>query len=173
MNNYPSNKKVAKLSPPWEIFRCKLKALFENDPDITVKDIEDNTGNLTLMIEVKNHQKCIALVALLPDTVKFGNVTLFIEVHDEENDYETDYFFLFNTLFADNTSVKEVVHGKDATGTEHVFVVFRPEVKQFYANNLFDLHGFWSGLNQDIAKEVFEGTVNSGVHFCTADVREN
>lgn len=159
------------ISPPWVTFANKMKALFENDDDIIVNDIEDNTGNLTLMIEVKNHSKFNALDQLLPETVKFGNVTLFIEVYDEANNDEPDYFALFNTLFAGNSSVKRVVEATDLTGTKHVFVMFKPEVKQFFDDNMFDYNGFWSGLNQDIAKEVFEEATNAGVHFCT-DVRE-
>lgn len=157
------------ISPPWVTFANKMKALFENDDDIAVNDIEDNSGNLTLMIEVKNHSKFNALEQLLPETVKFGNVTLFIEVYDEANDDKLDYFALFNTLFSGNSSVQKIAKLEDHTGAQHVFVVFHPEVKQFFDDNMFDYNGFWSGLNQDIAKEVFEDAANAGVHFCTGE----
>lgn len=157
------------ISPPWITFANKMKALFENDDDIVVNDIEDNTGHLTLMIEVKSHSKFKALDQLLPETVKFGNVTLFIEVYDEANDDKPDYFDLFRALFAGNRSVQKVALAEDMAGAQHVFVVFHPEVKQFFDDNMFDYNGFWSGLNQDIAKEVFEGAANAGVHFCTGE----
>lgn len=168
-NKLCTDKKSFHVSPPWCTFANKMKALFENDDDIIVNDIEDNTGNLTLMIEVKNHSKFKALDQLLPETVKFGNVTLFIEVYDEANDDEPDYFALFNALFKGNRSVQKIALTEDMTGTQHVFVVFHPEVKQFFDDNMFDYHGFWSGLNQDIAKEVFEDAANAGVHFCTGE----
>ena len=157
------------ISPPWVTFANKMKALFENDDDIIVNNIEDNTGNLTLMIEVKNHSKFKALEQLLPESVKFGNVTLFVEVYDEANEDELDYFYLFNTLFSGNRSVQKIAKLEDHTGAQHVFVVFNPEVKQFFDDNMFDYNGLWSGLNQDIAKEVFEDAANAGVHFCTGE----
>jgi hypothetical protein len=158
------------ISPPWVTFANKMKALFENDDDIVVNDVEDNTGNLTLMIEVKNHSKFQALDQLLSETVKFGNVTLFINIYDvANNDDKPDYFDLFSALFAGNRSVQKVALAEDMTGAQHVFVVFHPEVKQFFDDNMFDYNGFWSGLNQDIAKEVFEDAANAGVHFCTGE----
>ena len=160
------------ISSPWVTFANKMKALFENDDDIIVNDIEDNSGTLVLMIEVKKHSKFKALYQLLPETVKFGNITLFIEVYDKADNVEHDYFSLFNTLFAGNGSVTNVLGAKDHTGAEHVFVMFKPEVKQFFNDDMFDLNSLWSGLNQDIAKEVFEEAASAGVHFCT-DVREN
>ena len=168
-NKLFTDKKMFHVSPPWVTFANKMKALFENDDDIIVNDIEDNSGNLTLMIEVKNHSKFNALEQLLPETVKFGNVTLFIEVYDEANDDKLDYFALFNALFSGNSSIQKIAKLKDHTGAQHVFVVFNPEVKQFFDDNMFDYNGFWSGLNQDIAKEVFEDAANAGVHFCTGE----
>ncbi len=164
------DKKQFKVSPPWVEFVEKMKVLFENDDDIIVNDLDD--GCYTLIIEVKNHAKFKALDELLPIAKKFGNVTLFIEVHDISNDESIDYFSLFMTLFEGNSSAQGVVKTEDLTGTEHVFVMFKPEVKQFFNDNLFDLNGVWSGLNQDIAKEVFEDAAAAGVHFCT-DVRED
>lgn len=168
-NKLSADKKNFHISPPWITFAKKMKALFENDDDIIVNDIEDNSGNLTLMIEVKNHSKFTVLAQLLPETVKFGNVTLYIEVYDEANDDKLDYFAMFRTLFAGNRSVQKVAQVEDMTGAKHVFIVFHPEVKQFFDDNMFDYNGFWSGLNQDIAKEVFESAANAGVHFCTGE----
>lgn len=166
------DKKQFKVSPPWVEFVNKLKVLFEGDDEIVVNDLED--GRYTLIIDVKDHAKFKALDNLLPIAKKFGNVTLFIEVHDLSNksDNDVDYFHLFMTLFEGNPSFNGVIKAEDPTGTDHVFVMFKPEVKQFFNDSLFDLHGLWSGLNQDIAKEVFEDAANAGVHFCT-DVRED
>ena len=65
--------------------------------------------------------------------------------------------------------MQKIALAEDMAGSQHVFVVFHPEVKQFFDDNMFDYNGFWSGLNQDIAKEVFEEAANAGVHFCTGE----
>ena len=62
--------------------------------------------------------------------------------------------------------IKDVV---DLTGTRHGFVCFKPQVVQFFDDDISDFNGNWSGLAQDIAREVF-GDEMRGVHFCTAAV---
>ena len=49
------------------------------------------------------------------------------------------------------------------------FVCFKPQVVQFF--DISDFNGNWSGLAQDIAREIF-GDEMRGVHFCTAAVGE-
>jgi hypothetical protein len=65
--------------------------------------------------------------------------------------------------------VKDIKDVVDFTGTRHGFVRFQPEVIQFFHDDISDYNGNWSGLAQDIAREVFEGEYR-GVHFCTAEV---
>ena len=60
----------------------------------------------------------------------------------------------------------------DVTGTHNGYVVFEPEIIQFYDDNLSDYHRNWSGLAQNIARELFDDAAH-GVYFCTADIREN
>ena len=60
---------------------------------------------------------------------------------------------------------------EDFTGTRHGFVRFRPEVVQFFHDDISDYNGNWSGLAQDIAGEIFDQEL-LGIHFCTADKRE-
>lgn len=162
-----------KISPPWQTFAKKVEALFENDAEIEVDMIDDEAK--VLNIDVYSTKKYEALIQLLPRTKTFGNVVLNIEINNMTalNDGKVNYAELFGTLFEGNVSAKNVVTVKDLTGTEHVFVIFYPEVKQFFNDNLFDYNGFWTGLSQDIAAEVFEEAAENRVHFCTADVREN
>lgn len=163
------------VSAPWVTFSKKIMALFEEDPEITVEEIGED-GRM-LKIVTTNTEKFWALCKLLPHTKKFGNVLFGIEIiyraeAKEERNTATYYRNLFSTLFEGNRSVKEVLARKDGTGSDHVFVVFEPEVKQFFNDNLFDLNGFWTGLSEDIAEEVFEKAADQGVHFCTAKVWE-
>ena len=166
-----------KISPPWYTFRKKVNALFEADPDIFVGDVfpcdEGDEGNFDYIfdIEVRNHEKFIALDRTLPKVKEFGNVRLGILLYDEENGADDDPLELFKTIFKDNPAVKDVIALKDTAGFRHSFVRFMPEVVQFFNDDMSDASGNWSGLAQDIAREVFTDGAR-GVNFCTADLRE-
>ena len=43
---------------------------------------------------------------------------------------------------------------------------------QFFDDDISDFNGNWSGLAQDIAREIF-GSEMCGVHFCTAPVEDD
>ena len=158
---------VFKLEAPWYSFQKKVRALFNGDPDIVVGDLYETGGDTDYAfdIEFKNHEKYIAADRLLPGVKTFGNVTLGIVLYDEEN-AETDVLGLFETLFTGNPNVRDVVKKADQAGGEWNYVVFEPEVMQFYDDNLADYQGNWSGLAQDIAPEVFAEN-SRGVCFCT------
>lgn len=178
MKNTITNKKnvkmnKTKISPPWIVYARKIKALFENDPAVTVHNIDEDT--LTLHIDVEGEQKYEAMRALLPEKKTFGNVTLTIDIEDvtELGLTANDYFYLLSRLFDGNTSASHVYKAADPTGMEHIFVMFNPDVKQFYDDNLFDYNGFWTGIVQNIAEDVLGDEVDPIVHFCTVDIHEN
>ena len=161
---------MMKLMPPWYTFHKKFKALFENDPDINVGDVrEGNETNYAFDVEIRNHEKFIALDRVLPRVKTFGNVALEIVLYDVENNADdfTDRIELYRTIFKGNPIIKDVKEVKDFTGTPVGFVRFQPEVVQFFDDNIGDFEGLWSGLAQDIAKEVFDQET-VGIHFCTA-----
>ena len=107
---------------------------------------------------------------LLPKLREFGNITLGIMVFDEENsDAEDDRIALYKTLFEGNAIVKDIKDVSDFTGTRHGYIRFKAEVIQFPDDNIDDFNGNWSGLAQDIAREVFEDGLRR-IHFCTAAV---
>ena len=162
-----------KISAPWETYVKKLKVLFELDPDIVVRDLEDNSGVLELEIDVTDPSKYDALVHLLPATKQFGNVTMIININEMCDNDDPDYADYIAMLFRGNRRVKCINHAKDLAGDPLSFVMFQPEVIQFYNDEMLDYNGYWSGLAQDIAKEVFEEAFDHSVFFCTADVKEN
>ena len=162
------------IEAPWYTFRKKVNALFEQDEKITVGEVyepEDGTCDFAFDIEVKDHEKFLALDRVMPKTRTFGNVTLGITLFDEENANGNDGIELFETIFKDNPIVKDIKRAVDFAGTEFGFVRFQPEVIQFPDDNIADYSGNWSGLAQDIAGEVFDDGFR-GVYFCTADKTE-
>lgn len=165
------------LSSPWSTFNKMLKVLFERDPSITVGDVyetdEKSKANYGMDIEVRNHEKFLALEKLLPKVKKFGNVTMQIVLFDEENNNLNtvdDEIASFVTVFKDNPIFRNAVISTDIAQTKHGFVLFEPEVIQFFDDVLFDYNGNWSGLAEEIAREVFDTGIN--IHFCTAQVKD-
>lgn len=157
------------LEAPWDTYRKKLNALFEHDKDIEVCEferIEDN--NYILDIYAKTHKKAMALEKVLPSCKTFGNMVVEIAIHDEENDKKENLTEVYETLFKGNPIVKDFKNATDPAGYSHGFVRFKPEVIQFFDDNLTDYNGNWNGLAEDIAREVFVRT--KGVNFCTAPI---
>ena len=160
-----------KLSAPWYTYQKKVEALFALDNEIEVGDVHtDEDGNYAFEITVHNAAKFIALDRVMPKTVTFGSVTLKIDVNNVEDNSTATAIELYRTLFEGNRIIKDIKDVKDFTGTVHGYVRFQPDVIQFFNDDISDYSGLWSGLAQDIAREVF---ANQNVHFCTADLREN
>lgn len=158
------------VSAPWYTYQKKIKALFRHDPDIEVGDVfetSDAVSDYAFDIEVKNHEKYVALDRVLPKIKRFGNVSIAVFLYDEENGSEEDAETLYRTLFEGNPLLSEIVTTEDFTGTKHTYVVFQPEVIQFYNDDISDLNGNWSGIPQDIAREIFADDAR-GAHFCTS-----
>lgn len=162
------------IEAPWYTFQKKVTALFANDPDIYVGDVyePDNEDiDYAFDIEVRSHEKFVALDRVIPAKKQFGNVTLGIVLYDEENNDVHPGYELFNTIFKGNSIVKDLKTVTDRAGIDHVFVRFEPEVIQFYDDDLTDYNGNYNGLAEDIAREVFGDAW--AVNFCTVDKREN
>lgn len=158
------------LEAPWETFKKMVWNLFAQDPEIDVADtlIEgDDDCDYVLNIEVKNHAKFEALDRVMPQYKIFGNVVLKIVLFDVENIGVNPGVALFETIFKGNPILQDVKNVVDAAGASHGYVRFKPEVVQFFDDNLADYSGNWSGLAEDIAREVFEND-STGMYFCTA-----
>ena len=161
---------------PWYEFNRKVKALFERDPDIIVGDIVQMDGgsfNYGFDIEVRDHKKFLALDRVMPKEKQFGNIKVGICLYDEENALGgEDIIETYRTIFEGNGIVKDIKDAQDFAGTRHGFIRFKPEVIQFFNDDTSDYNGRWSGLAQDIARDLFAGEYR-GIHFCTAGVEED
>ncbi len=166
--------KLVSIEAPWYEYQKKMNALFDRDPKISVGEVykcEDGNVDYAFDIEVSDHEKFVALERVLPKTVTFGNVILGIVLFDEENDAVDTGIEIFEKIFEGNPIVKDIQEVLDFSGTRHGFVRFKPEVVQFFHDDISDYNGNWSGLAQDIAREVFKDDFH-GVHFCTAGINE-
>lgn len=167
---------TTRLEAPWYSYQKKVKTLFERDSDIEVGEVyqdEKMASDYVFAINISNHKKYEAMQRIFPQSAVFGNVTMVIELH-ETGVFEdiSDVAALYETVFSGNPIVKDIREVVDGTGTKHAYVRFQPEVLQFFDDDTSDYNGNWSGLAQDIAREVFADEYRC-IHFCTADIREN
>lgn len=159
-----------RLTPPWYIYQKQVKALFEHDPQIIVGEIyqQENGTDYAFDIEVRSHEKYLALDRLLIRFKLFGNIALTINLFDEENADGDAAIDVCRVLFNGNPIVESVEDIVDLAGAHHGFVVFAPRVIQYYADDLRDINGNETTLAQDIAREMFKDM--DGVNFCTGQV---
>lgn len=151
----------AKMSPPWDTYVKKIKALFEEDEEIR---IEYNENNNVLNLYVDNTDKAEALNKLLPDKVVFGAVELKIVVIPA-NKKELSVSDLFKEAFKNNPKVENIVTVEGAFDNPMTYIAFEKKVIQYYSDNIGDLYGNTSTLLENIAREVFEN--KEGIFFCT------
>jgi len=154
-----------KIEAPWYTYQKKIKALFDCDPEITVGEIKEKSDGYEFTIEVLNNAKMKALKSKIPAEKVFGNVILktFFKLKTETS--------IFKVIFTGNPLVADIKDIVDPTGTHHEYICFKPEILQFLDDDLRDYVGNWTGIPQDIAREIFEEDV-SGTNFCTMDKRE-
>lgn len=158
-----------KLSPPWTIFISKVEALFDGDPQIAC-NVKYQTPNPSIVLACNNGDKVTALLQILPEEVKFGNITLKIVVDGiPSNRAFANKRELFETAFYKNPAFSCAVSPADDgyAWFSMVYVIFKNCVVQFFADNLNDAHGVISTLYQDIASEILTGKGAEGVYFCT------
>lgn len=143
--------KTAKLSPPWVTFYRKVNALFGEDPDIRIQFHEDDN---TIKLYVEGQDKAEALTKILPVEKNFGGVTLYIEVIPANK--ETSKADLFRKAFEGNPVFSYATTVGGISSNDYNFVIFRHKICQFWNDNLGDINGNFSGLYEDIARDVFD-----------------
>lgn len=157
-----------KLSPPWTTYWRQLEALFSEDPDIEVGQLYDSGDNKEIWIYVSDEKKYRALNNLLPRYHAFGNVkvknVLKFKGAPDQDDLQD-----LKDLFTGNARVAELKEAVDFANVKHLFINFKPEVIQFPNDDTSDYYGLYSGLMEDIAREVFDMEYNS-THFSTAPI---
>lgn len=157
------NKNV-KLAAPWTIYANKIEAMFKKDPDVYFQ-YDDESKVITL--RVNGTDKADALTQLLPGKQNFGGVTLTLRVIPA-NDEKTTKTDLFRRAFGGNPIISEFVSVETLWGPLS-FVVFKPEVIQYYNDELYDFNGLKTTIYQDLAKELFD-VADDGIFFCTEKI---
>lgn len=154
------------ISSPWMTYYKKLVALFFDDPELEVKWNEDEKS---IIIESTNTFKIMALEKLLEPTVTYGNVTITVKCLVKDGSEES-VASIFRTAFAGNPHISEVIEQETMGCIDQTFVLFKPEVIQFFNDDLTDYHGNWNGLSEDIMRDVINK--NLRVNIGTDRIRQ-
>lgn len=166
-----------RLEAPWQTYRNMLNAIFKQDPDIQVGDVDvvEDGEDFSYLVEisVRDLGKYRSLNAVLPEYRKFGNVCIKTVFTLQVQDTSAVEKMLnhYKIIFRGNPIVRDFRQVEDIVQEQHGYIRFEPEVLQFFHDDLSDFNGNWSGLAQDIAREVFKDF--PGIHFCTASLEEN
>ena len=150
------------LVSPWVQYFRKLEAFFAEDPGVKV--LLDNK-NVAIKLLVEDGTKAVALEALLPDEVTFGNVTVKVIVVPANPKLAAGKIDLVAEAFEGNGAVAGIYSVDRIFSNTMNYVVFKPKVVQYFNDDLSDAHGIRSTLYQDLAKELFGE--DGGVFFCT------
>lgn len=153
--------KEFKLAPPWITYTNELKAMFRNDPEVNV--VYNNDAK-EVKLYVEKQDKAEALMMLLPKTKEFGGVKLKVTVVPANGDIDKEA--IFRRAFEGNPAFSDAVTLTGVFNNPITFVVFNPEVVQFWNDNMGDAYGNWNGLMEDVARDVFGD--QDGVYYSTS-----
>ena len=80
---------------------------------------------------------------------------------------------LFGTAFEGNPILNKIYVVEGIFSNRFIYVEFKPEIVQFYNDNLGDLNGNVTTLYETIARNVFNENPNlKGIFYCTAAVEK-
>jgi len=154
-----------KLSPPWVIHYQKLAAFFKHDKEIHVLYDEEEKH---IKLYINNDIKASALGTLLKTEVEFGNVTLTIEIvrpNIRQIPLMADTKSSIINAFDKNDAFDFMAVAEGIFTNPLIYVVFKPEIVQYWTDDLGDYNGLHTTLFQEIAKEIFVEIPN--VCYCT------
>lgn len=154
---------TTKMSPPWLSFFRKIEVLFKDDPEITLRYIDEDPK--TVKLYVNNVEKADALSKILPTEKNISGISVRIMVIPANVEARESGAELFKTAFAGNPAFEYVISIGEMYSNPVNYCVFKKEVVQYWNDNLGDPHGIESTLYQDIARDVFDDRY--GMIFCT------
>lgn len=176
---------INKVAPWIEHYR-KLQELFRLDPEVRVF-MDEEKYKVSILVE--DPVKAAALTDILLPEVEFGNITLTVNVipgncavekaerlagrkgyngvayRTRFGDSESSNLIKYQNAFKRNRAVTAIATALDISGDTMTFVIFAPEVAQYYDDNIRSLYGICTKTLEQIAKEVC--CEKDGVFFCS------
>lgn len=175
-NGIKKKRATAKLSPPWYTLYNKIYAFFSMDDELTIsKLVKVGKGMYSIIISSTNTDKIIALSKILPESVNFGNVNVYIypKVENDE-DFEVDSRPVnaddYKAAFTGNKYFVEVIHTDQSFYTPDLtFIILTRDIISFFNDDLTDYYGNYNGLVSDVANDIM--ILPSGHNFCIEAIK--
>lgn len=142
-----------KLNRPDVSLGNRIKAVFDDDPQISVEYVNATSGKCAkIILSVTNSEKASALRKLLPEKYDISS-PLEVEVKDT-SEMSGD---VVRAAFEGNPHFKDYVEITNQLTLEIYHVcIFKEEVIKFINNNAVSLNGYEFRLMQDLAGEVMD-----------------
>lgn len=166
-NNF--NENSAQLSPPWNTYFNEIKFSIGTDPEVTVGPLIPAGDNYIILITVTGNEKARALATLLKPTVNFGNVNVSVFVSNREGQLVSSFpcpldafeiAHLVRVALKGNPYFAEVVAQPQLPGGKNVvYPVFKPEVIQFFNDDISNLCNTFVAVAASVFKDVMKGAV--------------
>ncbi|MGG2063868.1 hypothetical protein [Bacillus sp. S14(2024)] len=163
------NKKNVELSPPWITYFNKIKFSIGADPKVTVGPLILDDDHYIILVTVTGNEKARAIATLLNPTISFGYMNVNVVVSNREgqiaspfpcplDEFEIAHYFqaaLEGNLFFEDVVVKSQLPG----GPNVVYPVFKPEVIQFFNDDISNLCNTFVAVAADVFKDVIQNTI--------------
>ena len=152
-----------KMSAPWDCLYEEIKAFFAEDEEVFVVYDRDEKD---IRLYVNGGKKAAALELMLKPEYVFGETKVTITVvPDNDAVCTTSGVEMFSEAFEGNDAFVFARKISLFHSNPTYYVVFKPDVVQYYTDDLGDWNGFRSALYEDIAREIFKDI--PGVFYCT------
>lgn len=168
-------------------FRNKLNALLGDDPAFTIYEVDEPLPDGT--IETREHAHTLNIVC--SDVVKLAIARAHIgDVYEDGEKMYIDYYYSRNSmahvnikdrptpntnldiamLFEGNPHFSKFYSGYGAFGPWYC-LAFKPELIQYYTEDMTSLHGYRSCAMEDIARDIFTKEEDAVIYFSTERVK--
>lgn len=138
-----------RLSPPWVEYMRWIQAIYGKDEQVEISFDEERCR---LTLRVKDRYKADAIASLLPTQVQFGNVIMSISVVPANDNDVAD---AFNTAFRGNPAFGGIVNVLQ-NGGNITYALFKPNVVQYYNDDISSCYGYATTTLENVAKQVFK-----------------
>jgi hypothetical protein len=158
-------KYILKLSPPWITFLREVEAIFKKDPEVNVT-YDNETDQIKIFVD--DQDKADAISKIILPVKDFGNVKVKISVipankPNNSNIIKNSNVSLFKRAFKNNDILSYTTEDQKGLFTMS-YIVFKPEIVQFFNDDLTDINGLASMLYNQIAYDIFRPELN--VSYC-------
>nr|WP_093293253.1 hypothetical protein [Thermoactinomyces sp. DSM 45892] len=161
--------KNVELSPPWVTYFNEIKYSVGADPSVTVGPLIPVVDVYLIIVIVSDNEKAKAIATLLHPTKTFGNVEVLVVVINTHGELITplpcplDAFeiaSIFQTALTGNDFFQEVVVQPQLPDEpDAVYPVFKPEVIQFFNDDISNLCNTFTGVAANVFQDVLRNQI--------------